>query len=1273
MALKITCGFRRVGARESKLLGLTEEEKQTRRFGQANLEEQYRTYTDIFVGEKENELNFKDFCDSVKHIGKVLNTWTQNRRDEKAKFLEYFSVDKWQKLSAAAKAKHAAVGPCKECQREHGAFWELYNKQIKSANVRCVLSPISTPLNVSKLGQNQKIDQSSKRKLYREFKADVEAAQRLNNKDVEVAYATDESLRSRRKRRLAEEFESKDEAEQRTKKRKLLEELGQRKPRNKLGNFENWATFDGERLKQEVDSYEDGENVNWTELARKYEIKTPDGKVPPNAGQLLKLWLKKQHIDTERFNKLSSAVIRRARIKLNRGTGVTLPRQRTERQISKQLCVMINDGEIPIGEFVVARKYKKFFLNRQTNKIETKVVTTEGRKHSLLTIRKKLLTAQQPFLRDAADYNSMTEDQLKQRLVDLGEDVPSDKASMIDRLSSIERTRHLMYWEDGATLANRGYIAYMVATVYDSAIYLTDTEYYEKFKVRLSVQSKVEQPELYLIARSGSSDAEQLLYTQTRRDDLPSLQIQVQAPDGRQYKDILRFFKGDNPARQFEVGEQKGGFHPCLCPIDIRCVHRFSACSRTDEPAPTIEDRRQFLLEGPVTSRKASSMEPEPFGQLTKEEMKDEVTSRGSVSYAEAENMSKKDVQQEMKGMLHGMKRAPTLLLPDLTQTTAQLNIQQLEAPASESMHDLFNHSKNILNELPAHVPKEVKETIQRVKDIILGGKEIVRASDMRYAIIMLNKELEKQQKASNEVKQLLYTLAEMQRLCYLAADNRNMVNIYRMSNIMFHHHVMLKEVFPGNPKVLTHRKLWGMYIHSLRDHTPVIYRIAAISSLMAENEERQFANFKRVTKSSACYGTEGHVITNYMIRSHCSEKVGASENRGCVENKISQVAKLLPQERTKIPVALLKKYPREAQAWCERVCDFFHRGYGIHWHVEGEHVILHDAPSQDPPFHPAGPTMRHFRSTSIKQMHNLLRDDFQQCIEEEIPMPVSTLWLYNGQTLVKKVKTPFLDTGHDFSQHVPYMSETVQETEDEEEREEMPVEQDPACDEPEEEEEVVIRMDPLDPDPELDEFEDGGSGTHNDITMFSLTTTASDPYREPGMQAAASHVHVWTPGQAPCSSRAGKKGESNGSSFLATPPRTPVQEAGPTRSTIDAHRNEPKWQTKLGSALAVVIEDAETIQRVDSLKARLKMEPRNKFIKAEYDNCVAVVSTRLSKTLHEERKNFMTWEKSFVTENGRLPTAEDVNESAQASARQKRIRYAEHLLRSFGVNLHMM
>ncbi|XP_078693315.1 uncharacterized protein LOC144923015 [Branchiostoma floridae x Branchiostoma belcheri] len=1078
MALKITCGFGRVGARESKVLGLTEEEKQTKKHSRCDLEQRYTAFTNVFVGPgKENQLNYQDFSDSVKHIEKVLNSWTKSCRDERVKFLEHFSINKWQKLSAATKAKHSVVGPCQACQQDHGTYWELYNKQIKCARVRNVLTTSSAHLNELNKVQNQKIDQSTKRKLSQQIKSSIENAQRRNNKDVEVAYATCESLRSRRKRRLAEEFESKDQAEQRTKKRKLLEGLGQRTAPNKLGNFEDWAIFDKEQLKQEVESYEDGANVNWTELARKYEIKKPDGEVPSNAGQLLKLWLEKQHIDTERFGKppLTSG-IRRARIRVGGGTGITLPRKRTETQISEELRVMIKDGEVPIGEFVVSREYKKYFLNKQTNRIETKVITVEGRKQPLLHIREQLLKSHQPFMRDAPDYTSKTEDELKQKLVELGErDIPPDKESMIARLSAIGRTRYVMGWEDGSSLANHGYIVYMVGIMYDPAIHLTDEEYHNKFNLRLSVQSKVEQPEIYIIARSGSSDAEQLLYTQTRRDDLPSLEIQVEAPDGRQYTDIMRFFKGDNHARQFEMGELRGGFHPCLCTIDIRSVDSFWACSHTEEPALTIQDRQQFILEGPVTSVKAASTVPDPFSNLTKEEMKDEVTYRGTVSYTEAETMSKKDVQQEMKRMLRGIKRMPALLHPNPTQSTDELNISHLEAPASESMHDLYNHTKNILDELPAHVTKEVAESIQTVKDTILGDRETVRASDMRYMLLVLIKELEKQGKASDEVMQLLYTLAEMQRLCYLAADDRNMVNIYRMSNTVFSHHIMMKQVFPGKPKILTHRKLWGIYIHSLRDHTPVIFRIAATSSLMAENEERHFATFKRLTKSCASYGTPGHIISNILVRTHFQKKAaGASQNQAS-QNRISQAAKLLSQERTRIPVELMKKYPREAQAHCERVSDYLLQGYGTHWHVEGGDVIFHDSPSEDPKFHPDGPQMHHFRSTSIKQEHQYLTATWQRCLEQQVPVPLSKIWVYNGQTLRKKVSTPFLDPGHNFTQQFDYMEDEVLETEEEEreeegeEGEERSEEDDPEL----EETEVVIRLDRLDPEPELDDFED--------------------------------------------------------------------------------------------------------------------------------------------------------------------------------------------------------
>ncbi|KAI8522148.1 hypothetical protein Bbelb_019020 [Branchiostoma belcheri] len=118
---------------------------------------------------------------------------------------------------------------------------------------------------------------------------------------------------------------------------------------------------------------------------------------------------------------------------------------------------------------------------------------------------------------------------------------------MRERLKTIEGTRHLVAWEDGATLANH-------------AIHLTDEEYHQKFNPRLSVQSAVEQPRIYIIARSKSSDAEQLLYAKTRRDYLhvPSLALPVKAPNGSEYhRDILRFSKGDSPSQQFELGQQR--------------------------------------------------------------------------------------------------------------------------------------------------------------------------------------------------------------------------------------------------------------------------------------------------------------------------------------------------------------------------------------------------------------------------------------------------------------------------------------------------------------------------------------------------------------------------------------------------------------------------------------------------------------------------------------------------------------------------------------------
>ena len=79
-------------------------------------------------------------------------------------------------------------------------------------------------------------------------------------------------------------------------------------PRSKVDRKAPWAVFsnmewDKEGLKAEVKSYEDGTLVNWSELARKYEIKNKAGELAKNGGQIAMERLKSEAVDVERFRK----------------------------------------------------------------------------------------------------------------------------------------------------------------------------------------------------------------------------------------------------------------------------------------------------------------------------------------------------------------------------------------------------------------------------------------------------------------------------------------------------------------------------------------------------------------------------------------------------------------------------------------------------------------------------------------------------------------------------------------------------------------------------------------------------------------------------------------------------------------------------------------------------------------------------------------------------------------------------------------------------------
>ena len=114
-----------------------------------------------------------------------------------------------------------------------------------------------------------------------------------------------------------------------------------------------------------------------------------------------------------------------------------------------------------------------------------------------------------------------------------------------------------MCWHDGSSLANHGHLMIMVSLLYDPAMYYTDEEYEAISGKRINLQSIIERPNLYILARCPSND-QQIMYSDTRMEDILSLK-KIKTKNGILIEDIIRVFKGDAPASQFEAGHQKGG------------------------------------------------------------------------------------------------------------------------------------------------------------------------------------------------------------------------------------------------------------------------------------------------------------------------------------------------------------------------------------------------------------------------------------------------------------------------------------------------------------------------------------------------------------------------------------------------------------------------------------------------------------------------------------------------------------------------------------------
>nr|XP_022311269.1 uncharacterized protein LOC111116562 [Crassostrea virginica] len=262
----------------------------------------------------------------------------------------------------------------------------------------------------------------------------------------------------------------------------------------------------------------------------------------------------------------------------------------------------------------------------------------------------------------------MTSDELKHHCNTIFASDLFQQQNTREVLQQKENEWKIKMWHDHSDILNHSYVSFMSCFLYDPLNFLTEEEFRKKYPEKnIDVQSFVEKPQLYIFGLSGSSDKDQLTYILPRIKDLQDIM-----KAHLNIKPILRVFTGDNPARQFESGQQRGGKYSCVCGVPATEHSNFICCYNTE--TQTLEERRKLVVSGNAW-HKMKTGTVNPFQNLRKEEIIAELESRSI--WPEVE--TKSEVQEKLASVLHGVVRPPALCCEDPTRTVKDLNIDDYE------------------------------------------------------------------------------------------------------------------------------------------------------------------------------------------------------------------------------------------------------------------------------------------------------------------------------------------------------------------------------------------------------------------------------------------------------------------------------------------------------------------------------------------------------------------------------------------------------------------
>lgn len=471
---------------------------------------------------------------------------------------------------------------------------------------------------------------------------------------------------------------------------------------------------------------------------------------------------------------------------------------------------------------------------------------------------------------------------------------------------------------------------------------------------------------MFCILIIGSSDKEQINYTDTRIEDLVgfSAPIHIKSDETIQIYDIMRVFSGDGPARQFEAGQQRGGSYSCICGIKSADHCNFVRCYQMEEM--TLDDRCKLAV-SKNSIKKLKTGDLHPFQNLKKQDIIKELESR---SIMNNQNVSKAELQDELSLILHGVCRPPALLLPNPLVTAEELNLGQYEILACEPLHDISNVIQNVIKELPFHTTdKTIQKELESFAARTIGEKNQLKGSDARLYVVQLAKFLSilhQSNKIDKNMMKLISSLVEITNICYSSAEKRSMRLILRLYNQCFIFSTLCRIII-GNPVKMTSRKFYGSHFHCLTTHAPEILRLFSLRSILTEQEERCFGDMRRICDSTSNRQPE-HIVDNAILRFLSQHKLPSkADSFTRQDSTISKQAGLLPATpRSSFTSDFICKRPLLFQAHLKRISDFMVLGENVWWSWVNGDVVFHDGPT-DLNERPEGPPIHHFRSTSMK------------------------------------------------------------------------------------------------------------------------------------------------------------------------------------------------------------------------------------------------------------------------------------------------------------------